>query len=323
MALPKAIQQQVDAADELVAQINGETPKPGETDVDPDNPDNALPPETPPQNPVSQETQPQPDPAAEERWERKYLTLKGMYDAEVPRLHAQVKELNTQVQQLIAEAAAAKATQPKADPAPAKTLITEQDKEAFGPDLLDLIERATEQKLAGTRETEALLRAKIQELEGKLGKVDETVGSSSKEIFLDRLTKQVPNWEAVNVDQGFLAWLAEVDPVYGLPKQAALNNAYEALDANRTANIFKQYLATLPPAPATPQQNRQELQRQVAPTRSRTSTAPATSAADKRFYTQGEITQFYEEWRRGFIDETDAVRMEKEIHAAIAEGRVR
>jgi hypothetical protein len=114
-----------------------------------------------------------------------------------------------------------------------------------------------------------------------------------------------------------------VDPVYGLPRQAALNNAYEALDANRTANIFKQYLATLPAAPTTAQQNRQELQRQVAPTRSRTSTAPATSTADKRLYTQGEIANFYEEWRRGFIDETDAVRMEKEIHAAIAEGRVR
>jgi len=321
MALPKAIQQQVDAADQMVAQINGETPPPGETDVDPDNPDPQPAPEPPPQL-VSQEPQPPQDPVAEERWERKYLTLKGMYDAEVPRLHAQVKELTTQVQQLIAENATVKA-QPKSDPAPAKTLITEQDKEAFGSDLLDLIDRATEQKIAGYRETEARLLAEIQELKGKVGKVDESVGASSKELFVDRLAKQVPNWEAVNIDQGFLAWLSEVDPVYGLPRQAALNNAYESLDANRTAAIFKQYLATLPAAPTQPQQNRQELQRQVAPTRSRTSTAPATSAADKRIFTQGEITAFYEEWRRGFIDETDAVRMEKEIHAAIAEGRVR
>ncbi len=321
MALPKAIQQQVDAADELVARMNGETPPPGETDVDPDNPDAQPAPEPQPQ-PVSQEPQPQPNPADEERWERKYLTLKGMYDAEVPRLHAQVRELNQQVQTLIAENAAAKASKPAQDSSPAKTLITEQDKEAFGSDLLDLIDRATEQKLAGSRETEAQLRAEIQELKGKLGKVDESVGASSKEIFLERLAKQVPNWEAVNVDQGFLTWLAEVDPVYGLPRQAALNNAYEMLDAPRCAAIFKQYLATLAPAPAA-QQNRQELQRQVAPTRSRTSTAPTTSAANTRIYTQGEITAFYEEWRRGFIDETDAVRMEKEIHAAIAEGRVR
>lgn len=320
MALPKAIQQQVEAADQLVAQMNGETPPAGETDLNPDNPDPQHTPEPQPQ-PVSQETQPPQDPAAEERWERKYLTLKGMYDAEVPRLHAQVKELNTQVQQLIAENAAARVQQ-KTDPAPAKSLVTEQDKEAFGSDLLDLIDRATEQKIAGYRETEAQLRAEIQELKGKVGKVGETVGASSKEMFLERLAKQVPNWEALNVDQGFLGWLAEVDPVYGLPRQVALNSAYESLDVMRTAAIFKQYAAMLAPAPA-PQQNRQELQRQVAPTRSRTSTAPATSAADMRIYSQGEITRFYEEWRRGFIDETDAVRMEKEIHAAIAEGRVR
>lgn len=321
MALPKAIQQQVEAADAMVAQISGETPPPGETDVDPDNPDKQTPPEPQPQ-PVSQEPQPQPV-VPEETWQAKYLTLKGMYDAEVPRLHAQMRELNTQVQQLIAENATVKASTPAKTPDPAKTLITEQDKEAFGTDLLDLIDRATEQKLAASRETEAQLRAELQELKGKVGRVDETVGSSSKEIFLDRLAKQVPNWEALNVDQGFLTWLSEVDPVYGLPRQTALNNAYESLDANRTAVIFKQYQATLPAAPQPQQQARQELQRQVAPTRSRTSSAPATSAADKRVFTQGEIATFYEEWRRGYIDANDAVSMEKEIHAAIAEGRVR
>jgi hypothetical protein len=314
MALPKAIQQQVEAADELVAQMNGQPTNP---DPDP-NPDPGPDPTPDPQpQPVSQEPQPQPT-IPEETWQAKFFTLKGKYDAEVPRLHAQVKELSTQVQQLITEAAA----KPAPTQEPAKTLITEQDKEAFGSDLLDLIDRATEQKIAGFREREVQLQAEIKELKGTVGKVDETIGANSKEIFIERLAKQVPDWEALNVDQGFLTWLAEVDPVYGLPRQAALNNAYESLDAARTANIFKQYKATVAPAPAQ-QNNRQQLSRQVAPTRSRTSPAPATSAADTRIYTQGEITQFYEEWRRGFLDENDAVRMEKEIHAAIAEGRVR
>ena len=186
--------------------------------------------------------------------------------------------MNQQVQSLIAEAATAKAQQPRPEPVTAKTLITEQDKEAFGSDLLDLIDRATEQKLAGNRDLETQLRAEINELKGKLGNVTERQVVSDKDRYEAALSSQVPDWEAMNIDQGFLTWLAEVDPVYGMPRQYALTNAYESLDANRTATIFKQYKATLAPA-QRPQANR-ELQRQVAPTRSHTSPAPPPSSAD-------------------------------------------
>jgi hypothetical protein len=257
----------------------------------------------------------------EETWERKYLTLKGMYDAEVPRLHSQMREMNQQVQGLIAEAATAKAQQPRPEPVTAKPLITEQDKEAFGSDLLDLIDRATEQKLAGNRDLEAQLRSEINELKSKLGNVTERQGVSDKDRYEAALSSQVPDWEAMNIDQGFLTWLAEVDPVYGMPRQYALTNAYESLDANRTATIFKQYKATLAPV-QRPQANR-ELQRQVAPTRSHTSPAPTTSSADKRLYTTSDIDSFYTEWRRGMIDEAEAVQIERDIHAAINEGRIR
>lgn len=319
MALPRVIQDQIDQADALVAQMNGQTVPNTETAPEPDpNPD--VNPEPQPQ-PISQETDPKPAPVPEETWERKYLTLKGMYDAEVPRLHAQMREMNQQVQTLIAEAATAKAQQPKQDAAPAKTLITEQDKEAFGSDLLDLIDRATEQKLAGNRDLEAQLRAEINELKGKLGNVTERQVVSDKDRYEASLSAQVPDWEAMNVDQGFLTWLAEVDPVYGMPRQYALTNAYESLDANRTATIFKQYKATI--APTQRQQPNRELQRQVAPTRSHTSSAPATSAADKRIYSAQDIDTFYSDWRRGMVDENEAVQIERDIHAAINEGRIR
>lgn len=316
MALPKAIQAQAEAADALVAQMNGEPPA-GETP--PNNepqPPADPPPEPQPQN-ISPEPQPQPV-VPEETWQAKFFTLKGKYDAEVPRLHAQVKELGTQVQQLLTEMQNVK-TQPTS-PEPAKSLITEQDKEAFGSDLLDLIDRATESKIAGFRDREAQLLEEIKQLKGNLGNVTERQVTSDKDRFLMQLAQQVPDWETLNVDQGFLAWLAEVDPVYGLPRQAALNNAYESFDATRTANIFKQYKAlTAPPAA----QNRPSLQSQVAPTRSRTSPAPAASSADKRIFTQGEITQFYDDWRRGYIDAQKAEQMELEIATAITEGRVR
>jgi len=320
MALPRVIQEQVEQADAFVAQMTGQPADNADTAPESDpNPD--VNPEEP-QQPISQEADPKPVPdVSEETWQSKFFALKGKYDAEVPRLHSQMREMSQQVQTLITEAAVAKAQQTKQEPVPAKTLITEQDKEAFGSDLLDLIDRATEQKLAGNRDLEAQLRAEINELKGKLGNVTERQVVSDKDRYEAALAAQVPDWEAMNVDQGFLTWLAEVDPVYGMPRQYALTNAYESLDANRTATIFKQYKATLAPA-QRPQANR-ELQRQVAPTRSHTSPAPTTSTAEKRVYTTQDIDSFYAEWRRGMIDEAEAVQIERDIHAAINEGRIR
>jgi len=272
MALPKAVQQQLEEADRIVADINGE--KTGEDssetnpvnqqvdqDIQADPPLNDLPPD----NTVSQETK-QPE-VPEEKWAHKYHTLKGMYDAEVPRLHSQVREMQTQIQQLIADKAAVEATKVEQKQV-VESLITEQDKEAFGPDLIDLIERATESKVGTLREREAQLVQEIKELKGQLGSVSERQVVSDKDRFLAGLGQQVSDWESLNVDQGFLAWLQQVDPVYGVPRQAALSNAYEVLDVTRVANIFKAYKQTLPQTPA-PSKAKQELQRQVAPTRTR------------------------------------------------------
>jgi hypothetical protein len=231
-----------------------------------------------------------------------------------------MREMNGQVQNLIAENATAKAQQPAAQPSSSKTLITEQDKEAFGSDLLDLIDRASEQKVAEFRGHNSQLMDEIRELKGKLGNVSERQVVSDKDRFVAKLAAQVPNWETLNVDQGFLTWLAEVDPIYGLPRQVALSNAYESSDADRTAIIFKQYQGMLAP---TQQRPSQQLQSQVAPTRSRASSAPATSAGDKPIYSQDQIANFYNEWIKGHIDPAEAERIEKDINAAYSEGRIR
>lgn len=318
MALPKAVQQQVEDADRLVAELNGE--KPGNNpETDPNNQpqEPATTVVEPAPAPVSQE--PEPKQIPEETWEQKYHSFKGKYEAEVPRLHSQVRELNQQVQQLIAENAAIKAAPP--EPVKESSLITEQDKEAFGPDLIDLIDRATESKVSTFRQRETELVNEITQLKAKLGDVTERQGMSDKDRFLTGLGQQVPDWEVMNTNQGFLTWLNEVDPVYGLPRQVALTNAYENLDVARVATIFKAYKALVtPPTPA--KSKTQELQRQVAPTRSGNTSDPADSQ-NSRIWTQSDIAQFYDEARRGLIDSEDVVRIEKEIHAAVGEGRVR
>ena len=331
MALPKAVQQQLEEADRIVADISGEKTGEGSSETNPvnqqsdqtqvpqDPPQDPPPNDPPPDNTVSQETKSSEVP--EEKWAHKYHTLKGMYDAEVPRLHTQLREMQTQISQLIADNAVLKEVK-AAEVSTASSLITDEDKEAFGPDLIDLIERATEAKVANLRASEADLKSQIKELQGQLGNVSERQVVSDKDRFLAGLGQQVSDWEALNVNPGFLEWLQQIDPVYGIPKQAALNNAYEALDVTRVANIFKAYKSTLTPPPAAPKSNQAELQRQVAPTRTRTTSQPNDNM-DKPMYSNKDIEQFYSDWRRGYYTDDEAAKMEQQIHAAIAEGRVR
>jgi len=329
MALPKAVQQQLDEADRLVATINGDKTGEDSSETNPENQEKDMlvnvsrqddPPEneTPPDNTVSQETKPQE--FSDEKWAHKYHTLKGMYDAEVPRLHSQVREMQTQIQQLIADKAEIEAR--KAEVPQVNSLITDEDKEAFGPDLIDLIERATNSKVATLANREAELVKEIKELKGQLGNVTERQVVSEKDRFLSSLAQQVPDWETLNIDPGFLSWLQEVDPVYGIPKQVALSNAYEGGDVARVATIFNSYKGTLAPRAPKAKTGQQELQRQVAPTRTRSGTPP-TNSESEQYFTNQDIEQFYTDWRRGVYDDAEAAIMEKQIHAAAAEGRIR
>lgn len=313
MALPQAVQQQVDEADRLAAELNLDKTDNMETDLNKDPDPNPAP---EPKENVIEEQRKQTE-VPDETWSQRYHTLKGMYDAEVPRLHGQVRELNMQVQTLANELEVAKVQQQTVPPS--ESLITEQDREAFGPDLIDLIERAAQSK-ANNPQRELELVQEINKLKNQLSNVQEKQVVSDKDRFLNGLAQQVPDWESLNVNQGFLDWLQQIDPVYGFPRQVALTNAYENLEVTRVANIFNAY-KSLVPTKQTKQLN-PELQRQVAPTRSRSTTQPGDQQ-NERYFSEWEIGQFYEDWRRGLLDNDEALKMEKEINIAVTNGRIR
>jgi hypothetical protein len=255
----------------------------------------------------------------EETWQQKYYTFKGKYDAEVPRLHAQIQEMN----QAIHELRNAKPATPPAAPEPAKaTHITDSDKEVFGTDIIDLIERVAAQKTQEFASENEQLKKQVKELAGQVGSVSESVQMSAQDKCLAKLAVQVPDFEALNVDNGFIQWLAQTDPIYGQPKQLALNSAFQALDADRLAVIFNSYKQEMGIASKAKPTVNPELNRQVAPNRSRSQPAPSQDA-DKPIWTEAHITQFYADKRKGNLSEADAARYEASLNAAIADGRVR
>ena len=309
--LPKQVQEQADYAaqyDKLV--LEGESDQPQE-----------------PAEAIQESAQPAPVAERkndEETWQRRYQTLQGMYNAEVPRLNSQVKELQAQLQEAVASIQSLKA--PPASQDPPKKLVTEKDVEAYGDELIDLVKRQAEEVVlserAQFRKDLAALQAENADLKKQLGGVAEKQGANDRRAYFMELSKEVPDYEALNTDPDFLAWLAEVDPLSGVTRQAYLNVAFEQFDFKRTATLFnafkKQANKVVPPV----QEAQQELQRQVAPGTSRASTPSITNAAEK-FWTMREIESFYSDASKGRYTREEAARIEAEIDAAVVAGRIR
>lgn len=307
MTLPKRVQADLQAAEALEAKIQQERAQPDNTVADaaalvatpPPNEPQSAPPE-----PVAPEPPP-PPPQPREDFEQKYRTLQGKYSAEVPQLQRQLNELNAQHQRMLAEQAK---REQKAEPQAADP----KDIENFGADLIEMVRRYIGQQ-------DTAYEQRFAALEQKVSGVSHQSATTLEQTFYATLDQLVPDWKDINTDQRWLAWLGETDPVYGAPRQAALDAAHERMDVQRVANVFRAYKASLPP-PAKPPSS---LANQVAP--SGAASAQPTAAPAKPVLSQKAITDFYNDLGRGRYAgrEAEAASIEAEINLAVAEGRVR
>lgn len=322
MALPRALQEQLDQANATLAAMNQppEPPAPAEpTPPEPPAPADPEPAPEPVANVVSEpqaptepqaQTQPQPD-----VWEHKYKTLQGLFNREVPTLQGKVKDLEAKLQTAVerlnaaADAQAAQAAQVPADP---------KDVENFGQDLVDMVSRVSQASLGNVAKQ---FEARLAQLEQALQGTTQTVAVNAEQAFFDRLTKLVPDWEQTNANQAFLAWLSEVDPILGQPRQAALDAAQQTLNSDRAAAVFKAFAATLPQAPQTKPSS--PVDKQVSPKGSAASAPPTPN--QPKIWAQSEVIAFYEAKRKGEFRgrEADMQALEAAINLAMAEGRIR
>lgn len=315
MALPRSIQAQVEQANAVLAQANPQPQEP-QAEIAPETP------EVQPQAPeptASTETPAQPTQPQPEVWEHKYKTLQGLFNREVPTLQSKVKNLEGQLQEAVArlnEAADAKAKPSE----PAAPVADPRDVENFGSDLVEMVQRTAE-RMFGRAASElqgqaARIEQRLAQLEQALQGTHETVAMTAEQSFFDRLTKMVPDWEQTNANDAFLAWLAEVDPVYGQPRQEALNAAQRSMNADRAAAVFKAFAATQPAAPKP-----NAVAKQVSPKAAATA---APTPQSKPILTQEQIVEYYNAKRRGEYrgQEAEVQRIEAMINQAIAEGRV-
>ena len=331
-ALPKAIQQQAELAEQIERQLaQGQavegTPVSADPGIPPSVPVTPAPAVAEAAQPVEAKPDAQPKAEPDNVWQRRYESLQGKYNAEVPQLHSQLRAQGEQLQTLSQQLQEVKNAKPAE---PEKPLVSKEDETAFGADLIDLIRRVSSAEIArASKDVTGKLEGKLQEITAKVGTVSQVQAMSAEQQFWTDLTKEVPDWQEINTNQDFLNWLASINPMAGVQYQQLLANAQQRLNVKQVAAIFdawKNEQGITPaskPAPTQADQNRRELESLAAPTASR-STQPATDAqGDKRVWTGEEYAAAYDPraTKSKPVAEVEALR--RAADQAVAEGRVR
>lgn len=333
-AAMKAANPQPEPAPQPVAQNNNDgiviAEPPAPTGL-PDRVPLTIEPAPPP--PPQPEPQPQPTPAPAD--EADAATWKNRYEAMLGRFRDATSQL-TQAQSrmdALENMLATVQSAPRApSPTPPVSLLTKKDEEDMGPEMIDFVKRAA-QEVAGTRIAE--LEATVQSLTSKLQGTVQHVEQDARAAMHTALAEKLPNWQQINHDEDFHAWLALQDPFSGVMRKKLLTEAYAQNNTARVLSIFQGFVSETAamrpaapggnpaPAPITEQPTRPTLEELAAPGRARTAAAPA-APAEKQIIRTSDINAFWAAVRRGAYKGREELQRqhEEELNLAMREGRI-
>lgn len=304
MSLPRAVLEAEEKANQLHEELLRQQQQQSENGQQTDQTDEPAPADTqqndltPPAT-TSGSTTPPPEDAIEHR----YKVLQGKYNSEVPRLSAENRDLKARLQELEQQFEEMKNAKP------VEPLVKPEEIDEYGEGLIDVARRIAREELASKQ-------SEIEKLKREIESVKNVTTTKVSEDFFKSLTELVPDWEQLNEDPNFLAWLEEVDELTGEPRQVLLSRAEQQRNATRTAKFFTAFKQASTSRAAT---SSQALEQQVVPP---TNQAPNTPPS-KKVWMRSEIAGFYDRVRRGLISDADAIAIEAEIQAASIEGRIR
>jgi hypothetical protein len=324
MALPAAARKQLEEAEQLHKDMYA----PDEAEKDEDSEKEhvkAIPQEVvqeAPQPVEAQEPTPEPTAPVDGEYEQKYKTLQGMYNAEVPRMQGQIR----QMEDLIATLQTPQpVTQEVAEPTQ-QSLLNKEEIEDYGPEMIDVVKRAAQEALMP--QINKLMQENAQ-LKQQVGGVSKTIQTDAHQTMLDTLDGQVATWRSINTSEGFLQWLQELDAYSGVRRHDLLKNAWEKNDAARVMAFFKVFdteTEVVAPSAEQPQQRKPQVDMNslVAPGKPVSGESPSSGGAEKRRWTQDQIATFYTKCSQGKFKGKQKEResVERDIFAAMSEGRI-
>lgn len=328
MALPKQVQKQLDEVEELEKQLEAQ----GEDEVKKkktskkskaEDTEVEVTDDEPIEEPVAVEATPADDSKEEvsESFKQKYATLRGKYDAEVPRLHQQVKELTDQMNAIREEAEAAKKVEAE-KPKEKVSYVTDADREEYGDDLIDFQRRVAKEASQEYEDRFEQQAKVIEQLQQQISNTGNQVGEVG---FTQKLNALVPGFDQLDNDERWVAWLNEYDPMTRGPRRDQAQAAFNAGDAEAVAHYVGLFRESVEPVANGKSDRDTELEKQVTPSRSASTVTNKSSSKNSKVYSERELNNAWTKIRtlntQGKYD--DAEKLEAELTAAYMEGRVK
>ncbi len=252
-----------------------------------------------------------------ELYKNKYLTLKGKYDAEVPTLHTELKELKENIFGKIEELSKSNASQ-DAEETPEADDFEENFREEFGDDLINFIDKYIQKKI------KPQLEEAVKPVEQKVQSVEDSQIASAKDEFAQYLTDNVKgDWESAKDDPAFIEFLQKPEPsgLYTYGDLMAMYN--ENWDHEKMAKVFNIYYGDGEKAPkeeSKPKSEPPQKEAIVAPSRQTQHNVPEPT--DGKIWTEESMNQFYKDDRAGKFSPEESVQLWDDLLSAAAEGRI-
>jgi len=263
----------------------------------------------------------------EETYQRRYETLLGKYNAEVPRLHDELKELKENIFGKIDEIAKEKNEQPEPDKsAEEQSKRLEKLKEEYDADFIDTLLDVIRDEIAPTVESS------VKTVEERVDSVEEAQISAAQDEFVSYLDKHIDSgssnigWKEAwaGEDPKFIEFLEKPEPS-GLYTYGQLVKMYnESWNAEGLSKIFNIYYESSKPQKKekeTKKQKSPEEEAMIAPTRDTQHTTPDTS--EGRIWTQQDIEEFKRKDRQGKYSPEESKELWDDLLAALTQNRIR
>jgi uncharacterized coiled-coil protein SlyX len=320
MALPKAIQAEVDRATAIEQQLAQPAAPAADTSAPAANTEPATPADVPVEQPAEVAHQPDETPAqteSEDIYRRRYEALQGKFNAEVPRLTRQVQESERLIAQMQADLQALREKVKSEPEQPQQS--SQKDVEEFGADLVAMVNRlAAEAATNAARRLEAKFREELAKVGSHVGTVTQQVEESKTNEFWGAVLHFVPDWDAVNSNPAWVAWLDTRAPGSLHTYRALAEEAIAQFNPEPVVELAKLWKSQQ--APAAPAGKKPELQKQVSPPAARAS-GPAPDTAP--VFTMKDVEQMGDPRFIARMSEAEYAQRSAAIDQALVEGRIR
>jgi hypothetical protein len=175
--------------------------------------------------------------------------------------------------------------------------LTQNDVNNYGSELIDVTQRAALHALA----------PELQDIRQQNAELQRRLAQEARRNLDAAVERALPNWRETDSDPRWHRWLLESDPLTGQPRQALLNSAIAASDANRVIAFFRGFQQQVGSTQQTPAASQR-----------------ARSPASGKIYTREEIARLYRQHQQGAYvgREAEWARLEVDIVRAGAEGRI-